>query len=197
VKVEREVQDRLHADVCAGDPAAWSRVFTTLLDPLVDWLGFRWPDIRGSERLYDFAVDSVMSYLQAPGRYDSTHSSLLSYLRMDAHGDLLNEHERLRRARAADDLAGVEVEAKLRNGVTDEYPSDHEPPSMSLAQIREAFPDERDRRAVLLIIAGERSTSAYADVWDVAGLPPDEQFAEVKRHKDRVKARIRRLRKSA
>jgi hypothetical protein len=87
VKVDREVRDRLHADVCAGDPTAWSRVFTTLLDPLVDWLGFRWPDRRDSEQLHDFAVDSIMSYLQAPGRYDPTKSSLLSYLCMDAHGD--------------------------------------------------------------------------------------------------------------
>ncbi len=36
MKVDREVQDRLHADVCASDPTAWSRVFTTLIDPLVD-----------------------------------------------------------------------------------------------------------------------------------------------------------------
>jgi hypothetical protein len=83
VKVAREVQDRLHADVCAGDPTAWSRVFTTLLDPLVDWLGFRWADHRNSERLHDFAVDSIMSYLDAPARYNPTRSSLLSYLCMD------------------------------------------------------------------------------------------------------------------
>lgn len=80
------MQDRLHADVRAGDPTAWSRMFTTLLDSLVDWLGFRWPDLRDSERLHDFAVDSIMSYLRAPDRYDPAQSSLLSYLRMDAHG---------------------------------------------------------------------------------------------------------------
>ena len=68
---------------------------------------------------------------------------------------------------------------------------------MTLAQIREAFPDERDRRAVLLLIADERSTEAFAEVWDVADLPRDERFAVVKRNKDRVKARIRRLRESA
>ncbi|MGH2917954.1 MAG: hypothetical protein ACRDLS_05045, partial [Solirubrobacteraceae bacterium] len=95
MKVEREVQDRLHADVCADDPTAWSRAFTTLLDPLVDWLGYRWPDLRDSERLHDFAVDSIISYLRAPDRYDPAQSSLLSYLRMDAHGDLLNERDRL------------------------------------------------------------------------------------------------------
>jgi hypothetical protein len=197
VKVEREVQDRLHADVCAVDPTAWSRAFTTLLDSLVDWLGFRWPDLRDSERLHDFAVDAIMSYLRTPDRYDPAQSSLLSYLRMDAHGDLLNDHDRLHRAREAELQVGVEVADLQRKGATDDYPSDREPPTMTLAQIREAFPDERDRRAVLLLIAEERSTEAFAEVWDVANLPPDERFQAVKRNKDRVKARIRRLRKSA
>jgi RNA polymerase sigma-70 factor (ECF subfamily) len=197
VKVDREVQDRLHADVCASDPTAWSRVFTTLIDPLVDWLGFRWPDHRNSGQLHDFAVDSIVSYLQAPGRYDPTKSSLLSYLCMDAHGDLLNEHGRLQRNREAEHQVVVEVSEQQRKGVIDQYPSDREPPLLTFTQIREAFPDERDRRAVLLLIDGERSTKTFAEVWDLADLPPDEQFAAVKRNKDRVKAGIRRLRKSA
>jgi hypothetical protein len=68
---------------------------------------------------------------------------------------------------------------------------------ITLTQIRETFPDERDRRAVLLLIVGERATKAFAEVWDLADLSSDEQFAAVKRNKDRVKAGIRRLRKSA
>jgi hypothetical protein len=197
MKVEREVQDRLHAAVCAGDPTAWSRAFTTLLDPLVDWLGFKWPNLRDSERLHDFAVDSIISYLQAPHRYEPAKSSLLTYLRMDAHGDLLNEHSRVQRAQAAEREVAVDIIEEQRKGASDDYPSDRESPLMTLAQIRDAFPDERDRRAVLLLISDERSTAAYAEVWDVTDLPPDEQFAAVKRNKDRVKARIRRLRKSA
>jgi RNA polymerase sigma-70 factor, ECF subfamily len=197
VTVEREVQRRLHADVCAGDPTAWSRAFTTLLDPLVYWLGFKWPDLRDSERMHDFAVDSIMSYLQAPDRYEPAKSSLLTYLRMDAHGDLLNDHARLERARAAERQVAVEIVDEQRKGATDEHPSDREPPLMTLAQIREAFPDDRDRHAVLLLIADERSTKAFAEIWDVADLPPDQQFLAVKRNKDRIKARIRRLRKSA
>ena len=116
---------------------------------------------------------------------------------MDAHGDLLNDQDRMQRARDAEHQVAVEVAELQRNGATDEYPSDREPPDMTLAQIREAFPDERDRRAVLLMIADERSTEAFAEVWDVGDLPPDQQFAVVKRNKDRLKARIRRLRKSA
>ncbi len=116
---------------------------------------------------------------------------------MDAHGDLLNEHDRLQRNREAEHQVAVEVSEQQRKGVIDQYPSDREPPLLTFTQIREAFPDERDRRAVLLLIDGERSTKTFAEVWDLADLPPDEQFAAVKRNKDRVKAGIRRLRKSA
>lgn len=97
-----------------------------------------------------------MSYLRAPDRYDPARSSLLSYLRMDAHRDLLNEHDRLQRAREAERQVGVEVGDLARKGITDDYRSDREPPTMTLAQIREASPDERDRRAVLLLIADAR-----------------------------------------
>ena len=100
MKVEREVQDALHADVCAGDPTASSRVFTVLLEPLIDWLGFRWRNERDGERVRDFAIDSILSYLEDPDRYDPSQASLLTYLRMDAHGDLLNDHERRQRRRA-------------------------------------------------------------------------------------------------
>ena len=191
------MQDRLHADVRAGDPTAWSRTFTTLLDPLIDALGFKWPSLCGTERLRDFAIDSIMSYLQAPDHYDPSKSSLLTYLRIDAHGDLLNEHDRMKRALDAEERVAVEVADEQRKGAIDEYSSDREPPPMTFAQIRDAFPDERDRRAVLLLIADERSTEMFAEVWDVADLPADEQFAAVKRNKDRVKARLRRLRKGA
>lgn len=91
-------------------------------------------------------------------------------------------------AREAELQVGVEVGDLERKGITDDYPSDREPPTMTLAQIRETFPDERDRRAVLLLIADERSTEAFAEVWDVADLPLDERFAVVKRNKDRVRA---------
>jgi hypothetical protein len=101
VKVERELQDRLHAAVVAGDPTASAQVFKVMLEPLVDWLGFRWRNPRDAERVRDFAVDSIISYLECPSRYDPEKASLLTYLRMDAHGDLINDHEKLAALRVA------------------------------------------------------------------------------------------------
>jgi RNA polymerase sigma-70 factor (ECF subfamily) len=192
VKVERNVQDDLHADVCAGDPTASSRVFTVLLEPLLDWLSFRWRNERDAERVRDFAIDSIISYLESPERYDPSRASLLTYLRLDAHGDLLNDHDR--RGRQREREAFVELAAEARNSSTDEYPSERERPEVKLADVREALPDKRDRRAVLLLMEQERSTEVFAEVWGLSGLEPPQQAAEVKRNKDRVKARLRRLR---
>lgn len=194
MKVEREVQDRLHADVCGGDPTASSRVFTVLLDPLIDWLSFRWSNERDAERVRDFAIDSIIGYLESPERYDPARASLLTYLRLDAHGDLLNDHDRRQRQGKRLQETDVELEDEIRNSSTDEYPSDREEPELRLVDVREALPDERDRRAVFLMMEGERSTEAFAEVWELTDLPAPQQVAEVKRSKDRVKARLRRLR---
>jgi len=83
---------------------------------------------------------------------------------------------------------------EARNSSTDEHPSEREEPEVKLSDVREALPDERDRHAVLLMMEEERSTEAFAEVWELGNLPTNEQAAEVKRNKDRVKARLRRLR---
>lgn len=194
MKVEREVQDALHADMCAGDPTASSRVFTVLLEPLIDWLGFRWRNERDAERVRDFAIDSILSYLEDPRSYDPSQASLLTYLRMDAHGDLLNDHERRQRRGKKEAEATVALAPGGRNSSTDEYPSEREAPEMTLSVVRDAVPDERDRHAVLLMMEQERSTEAFAKIWGLTELGAEEQAAEVKRNKDRIKARLRRLR---
>lgn len=194
MKLEREVQDRLHADVCRGDPTAPSRVFSVLLDPLIDWLSFRWRNERDADRVRDFAIDSIIAYLESPGRYDPARASLLTYLRLDAHGDLLNEHNRRQRQRDRLQETDVELEDEIRNSSTDEYPSDREEAELRLVDVREALADERDRRAVFLMMEGERSTETFAEVWELTNLPAQHQAGEVKRNKDRVKARLRRLR---
>jgi RNA polymerase sigma-70 factor (ECF subfamily) len=195
--VERHLQDRLHAAVLAGHPTAPARVFNLLLEPLIDWLGFRWRNPRDFERVRDVAVDSIIGYLEDPTRYNQEKASLLTYLRMDAHGDLVNDHKKSKNTRELLTDSTIELEASERNSTIDEYPSDRDPPEVSLTVVRQALPDERDRRAVLLLLDGERSTAAYAEVWGLTRLAPQVQVAEVKRHKDRLKARLRRLRKSA
>jgi hypothetical protein len=65
------------------------------------------------------------------------------------------------------------------------------PPAV-LAAVRGAFSAE-ELRVVMLMLDGERSTDACARVLGLADLPAPEQAREVKRVKDRLGKRLRRL----
>jgi hypothetical protein len=51
---------------------------------------------------------------------------------------------------------------------------------------------EAERRVLALMLDGERSSAAYAQVLGITGLPAAEQEREVKRAKDRIKKRLER-----
>ena len=186
----RHQQDELHSAVLAGDPTAPPRVFELLLDPLIARLGFKWPR-RPRRDLEEQAIDSILSYLERPGRYDSERSSLLTYLTMDAHGDLLNAYEKQAAGREKL-VADVEDPAAHRNQVTDVDLSSTEDRRL-LARLREAFPDERDRRVVYLLLEGERASALYAEALGLAHLSVADQQRLVNRAKDRVRKKLARL----
>jgi len=52
--------------------------------------------------------------------------------------------------------------------------------------------DGADREILSLMMEGERDADAYAEVLGIEGLPPRERSVIVKRHKDRLKAAVRR-----
>ena len=87
----REQGLAIHERHVAGDPTASADLFETHYEALVDRLRFKWPntdedDLRGQ------AVESIANYLDWPQRYDPTRSALLTWLAMDAHGDLANRY---------------------------------------------------------------------------------------------------------
>lgn len=192
MSLDRECQLQLHEALEAGDPTATARAFEMLLDPLIHLLRKKWPDRKYAEAVWDTAIDSIASYVEDPSVFDPEGKSLLSFLLMDAHGDLINAYQR--KATAAKRMRLVESRETSRNGLLDEYPSDREPPDLTLGEVRSAFPDPRDRRAILLLLQGEKSTAVYAEAWELEG-SAQEQAKAVKRNKDRIKARIKRLRK--
>jgi hypothetical protein len=110
---------------------------------------------------------------------------------MDADGDMKNAYNsaRARRERFLDD---VEDEASRWNQMTDDERFDSDDRAV-YARLRAAFPEERDRRVIHLMLENVRDTESYASALEIAYLPPDEQAAEVKRVKDRIKKRMRRL----
>jgi DNA-directed RNA polymerase specialized sigma24 family protein len=201
-RVERQEQDDLHRRVLNRDPTAKADVFETLLDPLIDSLGYRWPGLRGEDQLRDNAIDSVFNYLAAPERYDPKRCSLLTYLRMDAHNDLINAYRSPAQAVKVVPLpeeshSGVRDGRRLRKVdsaliSTDSYPSDS-PLAGLVRQVVDAFPDKHDREIVTLLMQGQRSTTIYAQVLGLSGLSASEQEKRVNREKDRIRKRLRRI----
>lgn len=186
----RGEQAELHAAVVAGDPTASARICEALLEPLVERLSYKWKRLD-RQALEDQATDSLIGYVSNPQRYDPQRASLLTYLTLDADGDLKNAYRSTRRDR--EQLASdVEDAVSQRNETTD-VELFVEDDRAFLARLREAFPDELDRRVIYLLLEGERSTSSYASALGISDLQADEQRAEVKRVKDRIKKRLARL----
>lgn len=187
----------LHARLLRGEPTAPSDLATVYLQPLVDWLHrtFR----REDEALLEtVAIELILKVGRAPDRYDPDRSALSAYLRMAARRDVQNALQRERRRTARQiSLDDVELSAPARNR---EWASASDPADAvieafdreRLLALREHF-SAQDWEVVLLRIERERRTERYAAVLGLRDRPPIEQEREVKRVKDRVMKRLRRL----
>ena len=60
-------------------------------------------------------------------------------------------------------------------------------------KVEDQVPSERDRRALRLILAGERSTGKLAEALELSDLPLTERRHAVKRHRDRLLKTLQRL----
>lgn len=153
---------------------------------------------------------SIARYLRDPSRFDPERGALLPYMWQDIQGDLLNEVERRmvassdhapwRRRREIPDTEALEVERDRRNPPVDEEVLDAiDPFDMPAALVDQARAelgrfDRRDHALLGLLTAGVRETAPYAEVLAISHLDIATQRQEVKRHKDRLKARLEVIR---
>lgn len=189
----RSDQDRLHDALRGGDPTASARIVKALLEPLVERLRWKWPHADPHD-LEQQAADSLLKYLEAPQRYDPKRASLLTYLVLDAHGDLVNAYNSPRRLAEVPD-ENVALSADTRNNDVDEFSAAQATQEdEELEQLLDgAFPETADRMVVELLRDGVRSNAPYAAALGISHLPIDQQNREVKRVKDRVKKKLLRL----
>jgi DNA-directed RNA polymerase specialized sigma24 family protein len=148
------------------------------------------PHLTTDEALVQEASGTaIIDFLKAPDRFDPSKRSLEGYLRMAAEGDLRNAIERDARRRRREVSFPVELDPAAGNESDDERPRLDDFPE--LVAVRDALP-EADRAVFELIEAGVRATAPYAELLGLAGLPPDEQAAAVKRAKERILKRFQR-----
>jgi DNA-directed RNA polymerase specialized sigma24 family protein len=177
----------LFARLRPDDTVGHADFAVAFLDPLAEHL--RRNNTAHDHALFEAAEDAVISLLKNPAAFDPARGSLQSYLCMSAAGDLKNvlsrerRHHEKRASVELDDFAGKEEDEG------EDLPSlDHPTFAAAIAE----FTDP-ERAALELMRDGVRETARFAEVLGIAGRAPREQFAEVKRAKDRIKQRLKRV----
>jgi len=196
---DREIHNRL----VQGDKVASAELAEALLDRLVCELKRRFPGESDEDLFIDATVAAVMSYVKHPGQFDPARRSLMGYLLMAADGDLRNLLDKRRRFRAQ--RAVVEDFASGRNKTIETLAGSDEVDPLSEAihhEDEEAyqrflcahFVDLVDRQLADLILNNERATERFSEILGIQDEPIDQQRIIVKKHKDRIKKRLERLR---
>lgn len=198
----------LHGRLLAGDPTATAMIAERYLEPLTHRLLQARRDVSDTQLVQDAVIEALMDYLRHPGRYEPERASLETYLFMAAKADLKNalakERRHSLRAISLDDdpAPAVELSLAARNDSVEDIVIERMgvalPSGLDRAQalrmIAQEFPDPSDRRLLSLILDGERHSVAFARILGVSELADGDQRRIVKRHKDRIQVRLRRLR---
>jgi RNA polymerase sigma-70 factor (ECF subfamily) len=193
------IQERvcaLHQRLLAGDVTASGELCDLLVDRLESRLQRRWPLISADD-IHDAVVDVVVAYLQDPSRYDPSRASLSGWLELQAHRDLVNVEQRGQRRFDRAVLRLVTDNAESSPSASEQEAVDAVPVEVDLgvfARVRAEFPNEIDRRLIyMMFVEGDRSTASAAKVLGIVDLTAEQQALEVKRHKDRISRRLRRI----
>lgn len=190
----------LHRRLLDGDPTASYDFAAAYLGPLTSWL--REHNRRlDSDFCEQAGGDAVVALIRTPPSYRPELGSLQAYLCMSARGDLKNLLRRETKHRTHR-TPWESVEHSPEGG---KYLSRDDDPSLPLQiaeeqeQAKAALPpsvqdglNEIEARVLELMLQGERRTSIYAAAMGITDRPADEQRREVKRMKDRLKARLKR-----
>ena len=173
----------------ADDPTSAGAFLVLALPPLVGQLA-AWRPTADPHAVESAATDALLWLVKNPARYDQARSPLPAFLLLVARRRLLNQFASERRHQVGKipwDV--VEFSLSDRNDeVDDDAPSFDHPELQAVIAALSAT----DRRLLDLMWDGERSTAVFAAIMGIADRPIDEQEREVKRAKDRIKARLKR-----
>jgi RNA polymerase sigma-70 factor, ECF subfamily len=184
-----QVETALHERVLAADPIAPVDLFAQVTDPLISAIRH---DLQcDAEIARDSAIDALFDYLHTPAAYKPDKGRLCTFLTQ------VGKHKAIDRIRARSAEARREQEFVALVELGQSAPNEEmERSAEALAlwhQIEQVVQDGRDRKALALILDGERSTDALAEALGIHGLTQLERQREVKRHRDRLLKTLERL----
>lgn len=183
---------QLHKQFLDRNPTAFARISELYLVQLTVDLQRRFPSVD-TYYIENAVGDAFLDYYRHPERFNPALRSLSGYLFMSAYGDLLNtlEREKVPYSVVELDDDSLEYPIDVPDGKNMELEI-IEGMSPVWQRIRELFSDPRDVLIAEMILNDVRETSQYGKVLGIAELPPTEVERQVKRHKDRIKAHMRR-----
>lgn len=190
----------LHERVLAGDPIAFSQLAEWLYGDLVRETGSRARNRSGSQVDMDLIEEAVgqalLEYNDRPSRYDPEQAAIRTYLVMAAYRDYLNavskewRHTQRQATLTGEGMADLEIQdgrQELEDLLTRISAEEW------WARVEEDISDPVDRQVMVLVMNGVRATDRYARLLGLEMLPVGEQAREVKKAKDRIAKRLRRL----
>jgi hypothetical protein len=187
--------------LAAGDKVASAELAQLYLEPLIDWLHRRFRNLP--EECETAAGEAILDLIRHPSRFQSGRGDLFRYLCMAARGDLLNLVKKERRHRSRQIAISI-VEHGPHAG---KYLGREHDPALEMEMgdpLRFRIPPgvieelcESERRVWDLMLTGERRTTEYARVLNLADRPLAEQRRAVKQVKDRIKQRLKRAREKS
>lgn len=187
----------------AGDPTAPAELAEVALPVLLRFLSGRYAGQDEHLRI-EAATQAVMDHLADPSKYDASKSKLLTHLRSAANGDMMNilaKQSRLDNRFVV--TAPVELSESGGNKETEGYADPVFDEIRELAAedelkafMQEIFADPVDRELAALVLDDVRKTSEYVSILKLGHMDEDSQRAEVKRHKDRIKAKLNRAQRA-
>ena len=197
----RHWQDQIHQRVLRRDATAFAELCESALPHLAQFLQEIFPS-QEAHLCETTAIDCLLGYQQRPKQYDARKIALFAYLRMAARYDLLSaigkESRHAQRVVSLDEPDIDSLPALPSDPDTqwelDEWLGDQTNLSLSeiLARVDVEL-DEREKKALWLMLEGVRDSQQYAQVLGVEHLNPADQRLEVKRVKDRIMKKLGRL----
>ena len=195
----------LHRRLVQDDPVAPADLAVQYLNPLIDALTHANQRSIPSDFIEEAVHLALISLIQKPTRFDPARNKadcpLFAFLKMAAQSDLLNRLAKEQRHQQA----RVSLESVEQSPDGGKYLGRDDDPALPLL-IREEV-DRADRtilthvrdglsegeaRCLDLMLQRERKTGVFAAALGIAHLPKEDQEAEVKRVKDKLKKRIER-----
>ena len=184
----------LHNRLLSDDPVATEEIFNIVAPELERHLRLRFPSLAAGvdPDIYVSAVyEALTDYFKNPGKYDSSRSGLVTYLRLAARRDMQNLlRKESRHVTGRISLESVEFSRSDGNDISERVADDLD--FQRLVEDLAQRMTSEERAVFSLMLEGERSTEAAAEAMGMGHLPPEDRARDVKRVKDRIKKRIQR-----